>query len=111
MASRPVFRHDNTAALVQVSFNNADRAPFLLPVAEMERFYEALRAFEGLANDHRLQWRRVNPPGDAMLFDNWRVLARPHGVQRAPPPMRRLRQPRGLREPPQSAAIVRCTSE
>jgi trimethyllysine dioxygenase len=74
MASRPVFRHDHTGALVQVSFNNADRAPFLLPTDEMEQFYAALRAFEALANDHRLQWRRVNPPGEAMLFDNWRVL-------------------------------------
>jgi trimethyllysine dioxygenase len=74
MASRPVFRHDRTGALVQVSFNNADRAPFLLPPDEMERFYAALRAFESLANDHRLQWRRANPPGEAMLFDNWRVL-------------------------------------
>jgi trimethyllysine dioxygenase len=74
MATRPVFRHDVAGELVQVSFNNADRAPFLLPAPEMESFYEALRAFEMLANDHRLQWRRVNPPGDAMLFDNWRVL-------------------------------------
>ncbi len=74
MASRPVFRHDQSGELVQVSFNNADRAPFLLPADDMERFYAALRAFEALANDHRLQWRRVNPPGDAMLFDNWRVL-------------------------------------
>ena len=74
MASRPVFRHDRAGELVQVSFNNADRAPFLLPAPEMELFYDALRAFESLANDHRLQWRRVNPPGDAMLFDNWRVL-------------------------------------
>jgi trimethyllysine dioxygenase len=74
MASRPVFRHDRSGELVQVSFNNADRAPFLLPPGEMELFYAALRAFEALANDHRLQWRRVNPPGDAMLFDNWRVL-------------------------------------
>jgi len=74
MASRPVFRHDQSGELVQVSFNNADRAPFLLPASEMEQFYEALRAFEALANDHRLQWRRVNRPGDAMLFDNWRVL-------------------------------------
>lgn len=74
MASRPVFRHDHSGELVQVSFNNADRAPFLLPPEEMERFYEALRAFEALANDERLQWRRVNPPGEAMLFDNWRVL-------------------------------------
>jgi trimethyllysine dioxygenase len=74
MASRPVFRHDRSGELVQVSFNNADRAPFLLPAPDMDRFYEALRAFEALVNDHRLQWRRVNPPGDAMLFDNWRVL-------------------------------------
>jgi trimethyllysine dioxygenase len=74
VAARPVLRHDRAGQLVQVSFNNADRAPFLLPAHEMDRFYEALRAFEELANDHRLQWRRVNPPGDAMLFDNWRVL-------------------------------------
>ena len=74
MAARPVFRHDHRGALVQVSFNNADRAPFLLPPDAMDAFYEALRAFEALANDPALQWRRVNRPGDAMLFDNWRVL-------------------------------------
>jgi trimethyllysine dioxygenase len=74
MASRPVFRHDRAGDLVQVSFNNADRAPFLLAAPEMAAFYDALRAFEQLANDHRLQWRRVNPPGQALLFDNWRVL-------------------------------------
>ncbi|HEY5662884.1 MAG TPA: TauD/TfdA family dioxygenase [Ilumatobacter sp.] len=74
MAARPVFRHDRSGALVQVSFNNADRAPFLLPPTEMDAFYEALRAFESLANDASLQWRRLNPPGNAMLFDNWRVL-------------------------------------
>ncbi len=74
MAARPVFRHDHEDALVQVSFNNYDRAPFLLPPAEMVAFYDALRAFEALANDHRLQWRRVLRPGEAMLFDNWRVL-------------------------------------
>ena len=74
MASRPVFRHDDRGALVQVSFNNTDRAPFLLPPDQMDAFYEALRAFEALANDHALQWRRVNRPGTAMLFDNWRVL-------------------------------------
>lgn len=74
MAGRPVFRHDHLGTLVQVSFNNGDRAPFLLPPAQMDAFYEALRAFEALANDHALQWRRVNRPGTAMLFDNWRVL-------------------------------------
>lgn len=74
VAARPVFRHDRRGQLVQVSFNNADRAPFLLPADEMETFYDALRAFEALANDHRLQVRRRNPPGEAMLMDNWRVL-------------------------------------
>ncbi len=73
-SARPVFRQDRHGELVQVSFNNADRAPFLLPVDEMDAFYSALRAFEALANDPTLQWRRVNPPGEAMLFDNWRVL-------------------------------------
>ena len=43
-----MFRHDDTGALVQVSFNNADRAPFLLPADEMNRFYDAMRAFEPL---------------------------------------------------------------
>lgn len=74
LAARPVFRHDASGALVQVSFNNYDRAPFLLPPEEMRAFYDAVRAFEALANDHRLQWRRVLRPGEAVLFDNWRVL-------------------------------------
>lgn len=74
MAARPVFRHDHAGRLVQVSFNNYDRAPFLLPPDEMAAFYDALRAFERIANDPANQWRRVLRPGDAVLFDNWRVL-------------------------------------
>jgi trimethyllysine dioxygenase len=74
MSARPVLRHDHTGALVQVSFNNADRAPFLLPPDEMVELYDALRAFDLLANDERLQWRHVLAPGEALLFDNWRVL-------------------------------------
>ena len=74
MAARPVFRHDHTGELVQVSFNNADRAPFLLPHDEMLAVYEALRAFDLIANDLAFQWRHVLRPGEALLFDNWRVL-------------------------------------
>ncbi len=74
LAARPVLRHDHTGTLVQVSFNNYDRAPFLLPADEMIAFYDALRAFELLANDPANQWRHVLAPGEAMLFDNWRVL-------------------------------------
>ncbi len=74
MAARPVFRHDHTGRLVQVSFNNYDRAPFLLEEADQLAFYDALRVFEELANDPAMQWRHVLQPGEAMLFDNWRVL-------------------------------------
>jgi trimethyllysine dioxygenase len=85
MASRPALRHDHTGSLVQVSFNNSDRAPFLLDPDEMVRLYDALRAFDLLANDERLQWRHVLAPGEALLFDNWRVLHGRHsytGVRR-----------------------------
>lgn len=74
MAMRPLLRHDHEGRLVQVSFNNADRAPFLLPADEMIEFYDALRAFDRLSNEHRLQWRHQLKPGEAMIFDNWRVM-------------------------------------
>ena len=74
MARRPVFRHDHTGELVQVSFNNADRAPFLLPADEMDRFYEALRASRRSPTTTDCSGAAPTHPGDAMLFDNWRVL-------------------------------------
>ncbi len=73
MASRPVLRHEH-GQLVQVSFNNYDRAPFRLPDQEMRAFYRALKAFEALANSARLQWRHPLRPGEVLLFDNWRTL-------------------------------------
>jgi trimethyllysine dioxygenase len=73
IATRPVFRHDK-GRLVQVTSNNYDRAPFRLPNTEMRAFYGALKAFEALANDERLQWRHPLRPGEVLLFDNWRVL-------------------------------------
>ncbi|HEX2782888.1 MAG TPA: trimethyllysine dioxygenase, partial [Ilumatobacteraceae bacterium] len=74
MSARPVFRHDHAGALVQVSYNNSDRAPFLLPRDEMALLYAALRTFDQLANSESMQWRHVLRPGEALLFDNWRVL-------------------------------------
>lgn len=73
-STRPILRHDHNGRLVQVSFNNADRAPFLLPADEMVLFYDALRAFDTIANDHSRQWRHTLAPGEAMLFDNWHAL-------------------------------------
>ena len=73
MATRPIFGHDK-GRLVQVTFNNYDRAPFRLLDAEMREFYRALKAFEAKANDPRLQWRHPLRPGEVLLVDNWRVL-------------------------------------
>jgi trimethyllysine dioxygenase len=74
MAARTVFRHDHNGTLVQVSYNNSDRAPFLLPADEMATLYSALRTFDRLANAESMQWTQVLRPGDALLFDNWRTL-------------------------------------
>lgn len=74
MAARPVFRHDHTGRLVQVTFSNYDRAPFLLEEHDMVAFYDAIRLFEEIANEPSMQWRHVLAPGEALLIDNWRVL-------------------------------------
>lgn len=73
-AERPVLRHDHHGRLVQVSLNHADRAPLTIAAEDTERFYAALRAFDALASDPRLQWRFALEPGTALLFDNWRIL-------------------------------------
>jgi len=48
--------------------------PFRLPEPEMGKFYRAIAAFDRLANDPALQWRRGLRRGDLLIFDNWRVL-------------------------------------
>jgi trimethyllysine dioxygenase len=74
MARRPLFRLDGSGELVQVSYNNLDRAPFALDPERHLAFYRALAAFDRLCNDPTLQHRRRLLPGSVLLFDNWRVL-------------------------------------
>jgi len=74
MARRPLFRHNRSGDLVQVSYNNHDRAPFVLPVEQHRRFYRALATFAALCADARLHYRRRLLPGSVLLFDNWRLL-------------------------------------
>jgi len=74
MARRPLFRLDESGTLVQVSYNNLDRAPFALPPARQRAFYRALATFNALCSDPSLQHRRRLLPGSVLLFDNWRVL-------------------------------------
>ncbi len=73
-ATRPVLRTDRNGHLVQVSFNNYDRAPFLLPPAEMDRWYRAYALLHAEVNDRR-HWLTIGlEPGDALVIDNWRTL-------------------------------------
>jgi trimethyllysine dioxygenase len=74
MARRPLLRLDRNGELQQVSYNNHDRAPFLLPGAQQQRFYEALARFAALCADPALQYRRRLLPGSILMFDNWRLL-------------------------------------
>ena len=74
MARRPLLRLDDSGELVQVSYNNLDRAPFALDPERQLAFYRALAAFDRLCNDPTLQHRRRLLPGSVLLFDNWRVL-------------------------------------
>jgi trimethyllysine dioxygenase len=74
MARRPLFRLDDSGRLVQVSYNNYDRAPLALPPARHRALYRALATFNALCSEASLQHRRRLLPGSVLLFDNWRVL-------------------------------------
>lgn len=74
MARRPVFRLDARGQLLQISYNNHDRAPFLLPPEREAAFYRALGTFARLLRAPQFQYRRRLLPGSVLLFDNWRVL-------------------------------------
>ena len=73
-AERPVFRLNSAGELVQMTFNNYDRAPFHLSKEDAERFYYAY----GLFNQHVMDqnnWLQIPlRPGKALIFDNWRNL-------------------------------------
>ncbi len=71
---RPAIRLDGAGRLRQVSFNNYDRAPFLLEPARMKAFYRAYKDFHSriVARDN---WLTIPlRPGMALIFDNWRLL-------------------------------------
>ena len=73
-AKRPLFRLNNQGKIVQVSFNNHDRAPFRIDNKSMSQFYDAYKIFHNLANDKNRQFEFMLEPGKILTFDNWRVL-------------------------------------
>lgn len=73
-AKRPIFKLDSNKELVQVSFNNYDRAEFRLENELMINFYKAIKKFDSLVNESEFQWRHTLKPGELLIFNNWRVL-------------------------------------
>lgn len=74
LAHRPVFRNNHRGVLTQVSYNNYDRAPFLLEPKQEACFYQAYGRFAELANDPARRLEVDLRPGDLLVFDNWRSL-------------------------------------
>ena len=73
-AKRPIFRLNSLKELVQVSFNNYDRAPFRIDDKKTIKFYEAIKKFDLLLNNKEFQWRHILKPGELLIFNNWRIL-------------------------------------
>lgn len=73
-SSRPVFRHDQSNRLVQMTFNNYDRDTIRLSEQVMRRAYEGIIAIDQLLNLRENQWRYVLEEGEMLIFDNWRLL-------------------------------------
>ncbi|MEZ5282099.1 MAG: TauD/TfdA family dioxygenase [Acidimicrobiales bacterium] len=72
-AARPALRLDRFGQLVQVSYNNYDRAAFHLGDSD-HRFRLAYAALAREVDD-QAHWITLDwAPGRALVFDNWRVL-------------------------------------
>ena len=70
----PVIGLDHSGDVVQIAYNNYDRAPFRLPTPRMNAFYRALKLFNRMINDPANEISMRLAPGTALLFDNWRTL-------------------------------------
>jgi trimethyllysine dioxygenase len=77
----PVIGLDHNGDVVQIAYNNYDRAPFRLPTPRMNAFYRALKLFNRMINDPANEIGMRLAPGTALLFDNWRTLHGRHAYQ------------------------------
>jgi len=69
-AKRPAFRVDDQGNLLQITFNNYDRSDLMYP----ERLYKAMQLFDLALNEPENQWTHQLTVGQALVFDNWRML-------------------------------------
>tara|TARA_A100000164_G_scaffold374687_1_gene408192 strand:- start:483 stop:1580 length:1098 start_codon:yes stop_codon:yes gene_type:complete len=73
-AERPIFRINKKNEIIQVSFNNYDRAIFRFENDLTKKFYAGIKKFDLIANDKEFQWRHILKPGELLIFNNWRIL-------------------------------------
>ena len=73
-AKRPIFKLNSNKELIQVSFNNYDRAAFRMDDEKTLKFYDAIREFDLIANNREYQWRHILKQGELLIFNNWRIL-------------------------------------
>jgi len=74
-AERPPLRFDSQGHLAQVTFNNYDRAPFMIrPAEDAESLRDAYAALHTLLDDPSCRTHISWEPGQTLVFDNWRVL-------------------------------------
>lgn len=72
-ADHPVFRV-RKGQVYQVCFNNYDRDIMRLSDELMKRMYRGIRVVDRLFNEPANQWRYTLLEGEALVFDNWRIL-------------------------------------
>ena len=73
-AKRPIFKLNSKNELIQVSYNNYDRASFRMKNNLTMDFYKAIKEFDLIANDKKNQWRHILRPGQLLIINNWRLL-------------------------------------
>ncbi|KAK4983039.1 hypothetical protein LTR66_008985 [Elasticomyces elasticus] len=71
----PVLQHEPwTGGLVQVRWNNADRAGLDVGFSRVQEWYDAAAKFDEILKRPESQYWEQLRPGRPLIFDNWRVL-------------------------------------
>lgn len=73
VAERPPIRVDEDGHLVQLSFNNYDRAPLLPDPGLVDDVIDAYNAFRAVFSDPSRALLHEWKPGRLLVFDNWRL--------------------------------------
>jgi alpha-ketoglutarate-dependent taurine dioxygenase len=70
----PVIELDNDGKIRMIRFSNQQRRTLSVPHEDVVPFFDAYRAFSKLVNDRENQFHFRFAPGDALMFDNHRIL-------------------------------------